>query len=229
MIRLAMTRGTQAAEPRFTYDLAAQLERGEHDQAVYLTNVSWKDYQRIDELRREKAVPRLTYDDGVLELRSPGTPHELNKTTLARLFEVYVDHLGVPVEGLGSWTVKDKRKKLGAEADECYVFTTTRVGPEVKAPDLVIEVVFTSGGLDKLDVWRRLGAKEVWFWLRGELAVFVRRRGIFRPAEHSELVPAVDLELLARCMQEPTQTAAVQALRCALAKKRRKRARRTRP
>jgi Uma2 family endonuclease len=190
------------------------------DQVVYLTNVSWADYERIDALRQESSVPRLTYEDGLLELRSPGTPHESDKKKLARIFEAYLDRLEIPAEGVGSWTVKNKRKKLGAEADECYVFGTTPVDSSVKAPDLVIEVVYSSGGIDKLEVWRKLGAKEVWFWRRGELDVFVRRGDAFASARRSALVPTIDLDLVVRCMQEPTQTAAVQALRAALAKKR---------
>jgi len=205
-----MTRALRAAEPALPY--------GGHDQVVYLSNVSWADYERIDALRGESSVPRLTYVEGVLELMSPGTPHGSDKTKLARLFEAYLETLGIPVEGVGSWTVKNKKKKLGAEADECYVFTTEPVGPSVKAPDLVIEVVYSSGGIDKLEVWLKLGAKEVWFWQAGKLDVFVLRRDAFVSARRSALVPDLDLELLVRCMAERTQTAAIRALRAALAK-----------
>src|SRR3982751_4375393 len=152
-----MVRGMRAAEGRLLY--------GGHDQVVYLSNVSWDDYERIDALRGESSVPRLTYIEGMLELMSPGTAHESDKKKLARIFEAYVEHLGIPVEGVGSWTVK--KKKLGAEPDECYVLTTAPVGASVKAPDLVIEVVYSSGNLDKLEVWRKLGAKEVWLWQSG--------------------------------------------------------------
>jgi len=100
------------------------------------------------------------------------------------------------------------------------VFTTAPVGPSVKAPDLVIEVVHSSGNLDKLEVRRKLGAKDVWFWRRGTLEVFVRKGDIFGPARRGALAPAIDLDLVVRCMHEKTQTAAVQALRAALAKKR---------
>jgi Uma2 family endonuclease len=214
-----MVRGMRAAETRLPYR-SNRIVHEDQDQIVYLSNVSWEDYERIDALREEGSVPRLTYVEGVLELMSPGTQHESDKKMLARIFEAYLDHLGIPAEGVGSWTVKNKRKKLGAEADECYVFTTDAVGPSVKAPDLVIEVVHSSGSLDKLEVWQKLGAKEVWFWRRGELEVFVRKGDGFGAARRSALVPAIDLELVVRCMREKTQTAAVQALRAALAKKR---------
>jgi Uma2 family endonuclease len=206
-----MMRGSPAA--------AERPPDGSRDQVVYLSNVTWADYERIDALRGGSSVPRLTYVEGMLELMSPGTPHESDKKKLARILEAYLEHLGIPAEGVGSWTVKNKKKRLSAEADECYVLTTVPVGPSLKAPDLVIEVVYSSGTLDKLEVWRKLGAKEVWFWHRSELAVFVRRGDGFGSARRSALVPALDLELVVRCMREKTQTAAVQVLRAALAKK----------
>jgi hypothetical protein len=83
---------------------------------------------------------------------------------------------------------------------------------------VVVEVVHTSGGLDKLDVWRGLGAKEVWFWSRpGKLDVHVRRGEGFELSPRSDLVRALDLDLLVRCTRERTQAAAVRTLRAALA------------
>lgn len=34
---------------------------------------------------------------------------------------------------------------------------------DAERPHLAIEVVWTSGGLDKLDVYRKLGVREVWY------------------------------------------------------------------
>jgi len=78
---------------------------------------------------------------------SPGQPHETDKTKLARLFEAYLDHLNVDAEGIGSWTAK--KKKRGAEADECYVFSMIPLTKAVTCPELVIDVIYHSRGLDK--------------------------------------------------------------------------------
>ncbi len=42
-----------------------------------------------------------------------------------------------------------------------------------EAPDLAIEVIWTSGGIDKLESYRGLGVGEVWFWREGRMEVFV--------------------------------------------------------
>jgi Uma2 family endonuclease len=207
----------RVAEP----GLATDADERDVDERVFL-RASWADYQRIDRLRGESAVPRLVYQDGVLELMSPGTDHETDKKKLARLFEAYADHLGLIVDGLGSWTVTNKRKKLGAEADECYLIGRVLGARKPRAPDLVIEVVYSSGGLSKLEVWHGLGAKEVWFWTRDhQLLLFVRAGEGWRPSPRSSLVPQIEPALLVRCMDVAGQTAAVAALRKALAPRRR--------
>jgi Uma2 family endonuclease len=97
---------------------------------------------------------------------TPSIDHESLKKRLARLLEIYAE-----LEGYGSWTLKEQAKRLGVEADECYV-----LGPSDqprRIPDIAIEVVWTSGGLDKLEAYRRLGVPEVWFWQDGALRVFL--------------------------------------------------------
>jgi Uma2 family endonuclease len=57
----------------------------------------------------------------------------------------------------GAWTLKSPPNQSGLEPDECYL-----VGDQDKpTPDLAIEVVWTSGGIDKLEIYGRLGIGEV--------------------------------------------------------------------
>ncbi len=188
------------------------------DQFVYL-NIGWGDYEKLLAMRGDSSAPRITYLDGVVELMSPSRYHELDKKRFARLLEAWSEAAGVQLEGYGSWTLKSKRQKRGAEADECY--TVGRVAEDDRdRPDVAIEVVWTSGGIDKLEVYRKLGVREVWFYERGSLRFFALRggKGRERYAEIplSELVPRLPRDLLLACMSEPSQTAALRALRAGL-------------
>jgi Uma2 family endonuclease len=181
------------------------------DQRVVLHGASWTDYERLLELRGEIAVPRLTYLNGELELMTPSVEHEGDKKRLARLIEAWAEEADVQLEGFGSWTLKSGARKRGAEADECYV-----VGPlddEPKLPHFVIEVVRSSGGVDKLEVYRGLEVPEVWFWEQGRLSFFSLERDGYRRVERSRFVPGLDLALIQACMNAPTQTQAVRMLR----------------
>ncbi|MEO8840288.1 MAG: Uma2 family endonuclease, partial [Kofleriaceae bacterium] len=76
-------------------------------------------------------------------------------------------------------------------------------------PDLVIEVVWTSGGLDKLEVYRRLAVSEVWFWKDDRFTVHVFGPSGYALRERSAQLPDLDLALLASLLDLPTLNDAV--------------------
>jgi Uma2 family endonuclease len=91
------------------------------------------------------------------------------------------------------------------------------MGEEEKPrPDLAIEVVISSGGLNKLELYRGPGVPEVWFWRRGTLEVHVLRGDHYQTSPRSELLPALDLSLLARFVEHPRQSQAVREYRAIL-------------
>jgi Uma2 family endonuclease len=181
------------------------------DQRVTLYDLEWDAYEALLSMRGERSSPRLTYLEGALELMSPSRDHETVKKKLARLVEAYAEERGLDLEGYGSWTLKRRELESGAEPDECY-----SIGPAGEVPDLAIEVIWTSGGLDKLEIYRRLGVREVWVWREDEILVFVRRGDRYEQGARSELLPAIDLGLLRELLKVPGQSAAVRELRARL-------------
>jgi Uma2 family endonuclease len=176
------------------------------DQRIILRDVSWEVFEQLLALRGDRAGLRMTYRTGVLEIMSPSQTHEGIKKTLARILEAYAMEAGLEFNGFGSWTLKSAPDERGLEPDECYI-----VGDQDKErPDLAIEVIWTHGGLDKLDVYAGLGVGEVWLWKDGVIEVHLLRGDGYERAERSRLLPDLDLELVARCIREArSQTAAV--------------------
>lgn len=189
------------------------------DHFVYL-HVDWRGYEQLLAMRGESSVPRITYINGLAELMSPSRYHEIDKTRFARLLEAWSEVAGIPLEGYGSWTLNDEEADRGAEPDECYTVRRVAKSDEDR-PDIAIEVVWTSGGINKLEVYRKLAVREVWFYARGKLRFFALREeagdSVYREIASSEVVPEIPVDLLLTCMQEPDQTSAVRALRAALA------------
>ncbi len=184
------------------------------DQRVRLHDVSWKDYETLLGMRGENGGVRITYLRGELELMTPSIYHESLKKRLARLLEAYADEVGIELDGYGSWTLKKEIKERGVEADECYVLGPTEAPPEI--PDIAIEVVWTSGGIDKLEVYRGLGVPEVWFWQDGALRMYSLRDNTYVAISRSGFLPDLDPELIGRFMSGLSQTQAVRAFRKAL-------------
>jgi Uma2 family endonuclease len=117
----------------------------------------------------------------------------------------------VRLYGYGSATYRKKAKERGLEPDECYYLNTKK-----EFPDIAIEVIVTSGLLDKLEVYRGLGVPEVWIWQQGQLVIYHLSQENYEPATRSEFLADLDLDLLMRCATMPDQHDAVVAFRDAL-------------
>ena len=182
------------------------------DKIVVLHGATWADYERLMEIRGEKSSPRIAYMEGALEIMSPSKTHEKLKSKIGRLVEVWCLEKDISFDVLGSWTLKDKSVERGVEADACYGFGDK---PDAERPDLAIEVVWTSGGLDKLELDRKLNVKELWFWRRGKITVHVLRCETYVQVLQSEALQGIDLEQLASFLDQPA-SAGMRAYRDAL-------------
>jgi Uma2 family endonuclease len=183
------------------------------DERVVLGGVPWSHYETQLALRGDKSGPRISYLDGVLEIMSPSKDHERIKSYLGRLIEAYALERGIDLSPYGSWTLKNAPKRCGAEPDECYIVGADQEGAK---PHLAIEVAWTSGGIEKLEIYRRLGIGEVWIWKDSRLEVHLLRGEHYEVSDRSALFPNMDLAELVRHLDHPTALQAVRAFRDAL-------------
>jgi Uma2 family endonuclease len=189
----------------------AAIPAGEYvptaDQRVVLQGVPWEHYETHLALRGDKSGPRIAYLDGALEIMSPSKDHERIKSYIGRLLEAYAIERGIDLSPYGSWTLK-KAPLSGAEPDECYI-----VGSDQSAttPHLAIEVAWTTGGIEKLEIYRRLAIGEVWIWEKARIEVHRLHGDRYDRADRSALFPDLDVGQLASFLDRPTVTQAVRA------------------
>lgn len=186
------------------------------DRRVLVHGVDWRAYLLTREILDSPGL-RLTYLEGALELMTPSVRHEIVKKTTARLFETFALEREVPLNGYGGATFRQEAKERGLEPDECYTVGRT-ISSEHESPDIALEIVIGNPLLDKLDVYRGLGVREVWIWQNGLFRVFALREGstsepAYREIPRSELVPDLDFELLAAYASRPDQHQAVREYR----------------
>ena len=93
----------------------------DHDSIVRLHDVPWDEFEGLIAARGESPTPRVAYLAGELELVSPSRNHEAIKSMFGRLIEAWAEETGVDLQAYGSWLIKKKRARRGAEPDECYV------------------------------------------------------------------------------------------------------------
>lgn len=183
------------------------------DQRVILHGVTWAGFEAQLGLRGDVAGPRIAYLDGVMELMSPSRDHERIKSYIGCLIEAFALERGLELSPYGSWTLRDQPQASGLEPDECYIIGLDQ-SPE--RPHLAIEVTWTHGGIDKHEIYRRLGVPELWHWEDGKLDVYELHAGQYHRIEESKQLPGIDLKVLVSLLDEPTVTRAVRAFRAAM-------------
>jgi Uma2 family endonuclease len=156
------------------------------DQRVILQDIDWWQFETFLAIRGDSAGVRVTYLEGQLEIISPSRTHEWLKTLIARLLETYTEEKGMYFTGYGGLTMRNAPKLRGLEPDECYV-----VGSAKETPDLAVEVIWTHGGLDKLEVYRGLGVREVWIWKKEELKAYELRGDGYVEISQSVVIPGL--------------------------------------
>ena len=179
------------------------------DQFVHLDGVSWEDYERLLDMRGDRSAPRICYLEGTVEIMSPSREHEGIKSWIGRLVETYCLFAGIECRTYGSWTLKERPKKRGVEPDECYFFGTELT----ERPHLAIQVIWTSGGMNELDIYRKLGVREVWIWRHGRIQAHVLREEKYHAVDRSDVLPGIDLEQLASFLDRPTTSQAIRDYR----------------
>jgi len=161
--------------------------------------LTWREFKAVEQLL-DRPGYRLSFLNGVLEIRRrSGEPQEIIKERIGALVEQYLLMAGFDFTPTGSMTLESETGKVKREADESY-----KLAPDRRLPDLAIEIVFSSGGIDKLEAYKRLKIPELWFWEDGLLEVYhLRGEGDglhYEKISSSEEVQGIDLDLLLRCM-----------------------------
>ncbi len=163
------------------------------DQVIVLRGITWDQYVAISDAREENSRPLLAYLDGVLEIVTTSDRHEITKKLLSRLLETFAEERDVSLNGIGNTPYRRKAKAAGLEPDECYC-----VGKMRARPDVAIEIVHTSGGIRKLEIYRRLGVPEVWFWINGRFWIYRLVGRTYRQEATSTAIPGIDLMAIER-------------------------------
>lgn len=181
------------------------------DEPILIDELSWREFKVVEQLLSRPGV-RLSFLDGVLEIRRmPGKKHETVKQRISTLLDLYLEFGGIDFTPTGSVTLESETGRVKREADLSY-----ELGPNRELPDLVVEVVVTSGGIDKLEAYKRLQIPEVWFWENGRLRLYSLGADGYAEVDRSLVLPDLDIVLLARCINIENHLQAMREFRQAI-------------
>lgn len=184
----------------------------ESETRIVLENVSWEIFVALADERRG-SVPRLSYNEGVLEMMSPKRKHENISCLLGRMIEAYSEIRGIEILSVASVTVKRSDLKKAYEADESYYVTNIdkvlakeELDFEVDPPpDLVIEVELTSSAIDKLELFAAMQVREVWRHDGTSVQFYRLSNGRYDCIAESTELPGLSSDLINRYLDQRLQ------------------------
>ncbi|MEO0348659.1 MAG: Uma2 family endonuclease [Cyanobacteria bacterium P01_A01_bin.15] len=186
------------------------------DQRIVQSGITWQQFQQIRNGFGDSRRVRLFYHDHTVEILMPGREHEFFKSIIGFLIELFCLETNLEFEPLGS-TTQEREGEAAAEPDESYCF-----GSSKPIPDLVVEVIFSSGNISKLQRYQALGIPEVWFWEDGVFSLYRLERNqlAYAHIKQSKIpeLNTLDMQLLGRCvlMAQTSRLEAAKALRLAV-------------
>lgn len=176
-----------------------QLASSSQDAIITLYDISWEKFEAIASLLEETKV-RLTYLDGTLDIMSPSREHEEWKSTVGLLLETYLRYIGRRFYKTGGYTLGSREDGARGEPDESYNLDAIKL-----IADIAIEFVITSGGVNKLEKYRRWGIPEVWFYQKQRLFIYHLHADRYEQVDRSEFLPPLDIDLFTSYLNMPDQ------------------------
>ncbi len=175
---------------------------------ILISDLTWREFKAVEQLIERPGL-RLSFLDGVLEIRkNPGKKYQIIKKRIGALLEIYLEFLELDFTSTGSVTLENEFEKVKKEGDKSY-----ELGANRKRPDLVIEVVVSSGGINKLEAYKRLQIPEVWFWINDELLFYSLGNEGYEAVSKSQLLPSLDVDLLMGCINIENHAQALREFR----------------
>ncbi|PSN17307.1 hypothetical protein C7271_18415 [filamentous cyanobacterium CCP5] len=175
------------------------------EQLVTLNGVNWAQFKSIEANLQGVRAVRLTYFQGALEIVSPiSDEHETIKSTLGALLEAYMCSKEIRHYRRGGFTLEAEGYASGTP-DEFYSIKTRR-----DLPDLVIEVIVTSGSINRKTLYLPLRIPEIWFWQAGKIRIVQLEDQEYRETNRSQFFPDLDISLLLKYIDHPDQYDAIQ-------------------
>lgn len=167
-----------------------KIQLGIHqDRLEIITGGTWEDFEQL--ISEEYLGYRVSYIEGEITLVSPGRKHENTKELTGILIVAFCDFTEINYYCHGSTTLKNP-PLAGKEPDISYA-----IAIEKNAPDIAVEVNYSSGSIRSLEIYKNLGTKEVWMWDKSDkLTFYILEDGQYTEYKQSLILPSLRAEII---------------------------------
>lgn len=167
------------------------------EQRTCLHQISWELFENLLSEIGNDSSTRLAYYQGTLEFMTPLPEHERPIRRIDTLVVELATALNLPLDLLGSTTIKRPELKAGKEPDACYYLQNEYLirnksqldFTQDPPPDLALEVDITNSSIDKLALYATLGIPELWRYDGKVLTFYSLDNGTYQIVDRSVSFP----------------------------------------
>ena len=199
------------------------------DEPLLFPDLTWEQFKLMENWLDVPGI-RLSFLNGTLEIRRmPGKKHETVKQRLSTLLDAFLEFEDIDHTPIGSMTLENELENVRREADLSYELVGNPDTRTLNIPDLAIEtnsryaieIVVTSGGLNKLVAYQKLQIPEVWFWQNDRISLHFLKddRSGYDPILQSRVLPTLNLDLLHECLAIENHPLAIKTFKQKLSKR----------
>ena len=176
----------------FIKDFNLQRKEEKGDDLYIFSNVKWSEYEKLLEEIGDISWCRISYLDGLLEIMALGRKHERIKEFTGSLITTYCDEKEIDYFPFGSTTLKNEKSQVGKKPDTSYALEIDK-----ELPDIAVEVNQTSGSINELEKYQRLGVQEVWLWDKNNnLEFYILTNNEYRKSSKSQFFNSIKSDIV---------------------------------
>lgn len=170
----------------------------QNDQIITITATTWSDYQQFNS--EEYLGYRVSYFNGEIVIVSPGLNHEIIAEVINRLIIAYCE-ISEILDFPFRQTRLEIEGKAGREPDIAYSFNQRKT-----IPDLVVEVIFTSGNIEQLKTsYEIIRIPELWIWKEHKMTFYYLVDNRYVEISKSKILPEIESRSLAQFVNRGIQ------------------------
>lgn len=171
--------------------------------AIRISGIPWDSYLSLLQELGDDRSTRIAYDNGTLEIRMPGQPHESVNRVLAAIALTLAEEFGFEFNDLGSMTMNRPQLSKGIEPDSCFYIQNAQPGQGLGEtisndlpPDLALQVDIANRSDSKLSIYQAMRVPEIWLYQQGLVKIKHLENEQYTEASTSRAFPAITAQQL---------------------------------
>lgn len=176
--------------------------------AIRINSVTWENYIILLQELGDNRSTRISYDNGILEIKMPGQPHEAANRVLAAIALTLAEEFGLDFNDLGSMTLNRQNLVKGIEPDSCFYIQNAQAGqglgatiPHELPPDLALEIDIANKSDSKLSLYAAIAVPEIWIYQQETITIKLLQAEQYIDSPTSRAFPAISAKQLNQWLQ----------------------------